>query len=589
MKMKFQCLINSLISKNILVVLFWILLTAININKAYHIDDTFHLEAAESIKQHPLKPMSGSINWRNSPTPMFEYNQPPLFFYIIAFAQIILGDSEISMHLLLSIFTFLSLYFFNKLSEFLHVKQKKTLLTIFAFCPAFIINQNLMTDVPILALSLGIIYYLLKGQEEGTFKNYIISATLLCAGLLIKYSLLPVLLVVFISILLSGDYKKIVVLFIPLTGLVLWSIWNIIEFDSIHILGRSKPEFNINKLYSFMKKLYSFMGILGSMATFSFVFFYSLYQKKITQYLIILGFFVFILSAFLVYYSFINETNFTRYINYFFTCNGLLLMLLIVRNVIKSLFIEKQDYFKSNNFTFALFILGISAFIILFSPFNATRHVLLIIPFILLFGHKLFETSHGTINNLVLCATISLGILLGISDWVYADFYRKSAKEIVIADKTVWSLGHWGWQWYSRKNGMIIYSKDNEVNVRNGDIIVYPKDVSKQKISPYIDLETINYISQESNFFTFFSGKNYASMYISSVYKPAWTLSNSPIDTIVVSKVKKEIGVSDIIDRINSDDKLLNSVRNKAINRGVSLDSMLILDAEWIISQKRNE
>ena len=58
----------------------WLILTGININKAFTIDDTYHLEAANLIAQNPLKPMSGFINWGDSPTQLFYGNQPPLFF-----------------------------------------------------------------------------------------------------------------------------------------------------------------------------------------------------------------------------------------------------------------------------------------------------------------------------------------------------------------------------------------------------------------------------------------------------------------------------------------------------------------------------
>jgi hypothetical protein len=90
----------------------WLIATLFNINKAYHIDDTFHLEAAESIKANPTHPLSGLINWDDSPQPMYKHNQPPLLFYIISLHSIIFGNSELAMHLLLSIFSFLSLFYY---------------------------------------------------------------------------------------------------------------------------------------------------------------------------------------------------------------------------------------------------------------------------------------------------------------------------------------------------------------------------------------------------------------------------------------------------------------------------------------------
>lgn len=560
----------------------WIILTAININKAYHIDDTFHLEAAECIAQHPLKPMSGLINWGNSPEPMYEHNQPPLFFYLICIIQQFFGNSEIALHLLLSIFTFLALFYFYKITKFLDVKSPLIILTIFAFCPAFVVNQNLMTDIPILALTLGIMYYLFKGQKWGSLKFYLVSTILLSAGLLIKYSLLPLFFVVLITILATKRYKKAIVLIVPLITLLLWSLWNFLEFGSLHILTRPKSGFEINKIAAFG-------GTLGAISTFTVVFIYNLIPKKVTRFLIILVFVMFLFFVPFVYLNIIEESSFNNFLNYIFIFNGFILMFLVINLIIRSFIEKKYDYLKTPLFTIATYIIGFSAFIVLFAPFNATRHFILLIPFILLFGHKQFETTRGIINKFVIIVSIVLGILLGISDWIYADFYRKNIHNIKITDNRVWSIGHWGWQWYSKKAGMLIYSKVNELKVRNGDVIVFPKDISQQQLSKDIQIDTIRFITQSPTFFTFFSGKNFASMYNSFIDKPAWSLSNVPIDTIFICEVKKEIGIEDVIMQIKLDESWLKSIQNKAIERNITIDSMLIIDAKWVIDQKRKD
>lgn len=558
----------------------WIVLTGININKAFHVDDTFHLEAAQCISQHPLKPMSGSINWGNSPTPMYEHNQPPLFFYLISISQRFFGDSEISLHLILSIFTFIALFYFYKLTRFLNSKSSLAILTIFAFCPAFIVNQNLMTDVPILALSIWTIYCLLQGQNKDSLKYYLFSAIIVSVGLLMKYSLLPLLLVILITILTTKKYKKSLVLFIPLITLLIWSLWNFIEFGSVHLISRPKSGFNVENVLAFV-------GTLGAVSIFTVVYIYNLIPKKQTRLLIVFVFVLFSILVPIVYLNLIEEAKFNYLLNYVFISNGIVLLVLIGYQIIKSFKKEGYEYLKTPFFPIAIYIIGVSAFIALFAPFNATRHILLLIPFILLFGQEQFEKTRGVINNIVIIASIILGVLLGISDWLYADFYRKHCKNISIANHKVWSLGHWGWQWYSRNARMLIYSEENELNVRNGDIVVFPKDVSKQSLSKDIHIDTVHFITEPPTFLTFFSGKNFASMYNSFLDKPAWSLSNSPIDTIFICKVKKEIGVEEMVNRIKLDEKWFNDVRIKAINRNITIDSMLILDANWIIDQKR--
>lgn len=571
---------KTLISNPLVYIFFlWLILTAININKAYHIDDTFHLEAAEHIGEHPLRPMSGYINWDHVPTPMYEHNQPPLFFYLIAFYQKIFGNNEIPMHFLLSIFTFLSLWYFYQLILFLKVKQTLTLLTIFGFCPAFIVNQNLMTDVPILCISLATIYYLLKGQQTESIRDYIYSALLLTAGLLIKYSLLPLFFVILLTLLASKSYKKTIVLIIPILGLTLWSIWNKLEFGAMHMISRPRSEFN-------SEDIITFISTLGAMSVFSVVFIYNSIPKKMTRYGIILSFVIFIALIPMVYFDLLDESIFNKYLNFGFIANGSILIVLILIQFTKNIVKERVQFLKSPFLPLTLYVLGVSSFIVLFAPFNATRHVLLVIPFILLIGHKQFEMTVGSINQLVMFASISLGLLLGISDWVYADFYRKNAENIKVEGK-IYSLGHWGWQWYTRKAGMTIYSKEDELNLRNGDLIVFPKDISKQDLNTGIQLDTIRCITEPSTILTFFSGKNFASLYNSYREKPSWTLSKAPIDTIFICKVKNEINIDELIQQIKKDETWLNHIKAKAIERNIPLDSMLILDAIWAIEQKR--
>ena len=252
--------------KTTILLIIWALLTAINVNKAYHIDDTFHLKAARELREHPLKPMSGLVNWENSPTAMHQHNQPPLFFYLIAATGSVFGESEIVMHLLLSIFTFLVLYFFSKLMEILKVKHRKLLLIVFGLSPALIINQNLMVDVPLLAMILGFSYFTLKAKHSRSYKDYLFAAVFMSLGLLIKYTILPLFIPFILAILINQDYKKLSVLLIPIGTLILWSLWNLHEFDAIHILNRSASTIHINKLYAFM-------GTLGAVSTFIITFF----------------------------------------------------------------------------------------------------------------------------------------------------------------------------------------------------------------------------------------------------------------------------------------------------------------------------
>jgi 4-amino-4-deoxy-L-arabinose transferase-like glycosyltransferase len=85
--------------------LVWLLLltTAVLVpfaGKAFFIDDTLFLRAAQQIQYHPLDFYGFSLNWFGYTTPMtVAFDNPPLTSYYIAFAAWLLGWNEWALHL----------------------------------------------------------------------------------------------------------------------------------------------------------------------------------------------------------------------------------------------------------------------------------------------------------------------------------------------------------------------------------------------------------------------------------------------------------------------------------------------------------
>src|SRR5689334_15092628 len=69
-------------------------------NKAFHIDDTLFLRAAQQIQKHPLDFYGFNLNWFGNTTPMTEaFDNPPLTCYYLALAACIVGWGEPALHL----------------------------------------------------------------------------------------------------------------------------------------------------------------------------------------------------------------------------------------------------------------------------------------------------------------------------------------------------------------------------------------------------------------------------------------------------------------------------------------------------------
>jgi len=523
--------LNGLLnSKYFLVVVFWIILTLFNINKAFHIDDAFHLEAAQSISQNPAAPMSGYINWYDNPEPMYTYNQPPLFFFMIAGVSSVFDFGEVPLHLLLSVFTFIALFYFQKTTEILSLKNRNTLLALFAFYPALLFNQNLMVDVPVLSMAIVMLYYLLKARQTDRTGYYFMAAFFLGIGLLIKYSILPLLVVLVIDIIISKKYKRFLALLIPVGMLALWSYWNYKEFGSSHLFSRPPGIIHITMLWKFM-------AAIGATGTFLISMVYGALPFKLVKRAIYFVLGIFLLSAVVFYLGMIPEDLYSDTINLVFIIIGSFFFLIMFYLLYQNLSEGFNEFIKSDMFVVFLFVASLGLFIILFAPFIATRHIMLIIPFVLLFGSRLIDKATNGVNQLAILVSVVLTLLLGVSDWVYADYYRgMAASKDFPSGKKVWTAGHWGWQWYTKQRGMTQYST-NDTTIRVGDYLIYPANVSRQEFNKGLELEIISKKWKEATMLTFFSGYNFASLYNSSLEVPPWTLSNNPIDTICICKV----------------------------------------------------
>ena len=518
----------------LLVLLLWAIATLFNVNKAFHVDDTFHLEAAQWIQENPLRPMSGFINWENDPQPMHFFNQPPLYFYFIALGSSILGFGEVPLHLFHSLFVLLAIVFFYLLLVELNLNRRMLLLALFVLNPAFLINQNLMTDVPLLAFELAFLLFLVRYIRTSSVLYLLISGLALGMGLLVKYSLLPLLLVLPLSIILKKDFQKLGFALIPVAILGLWSVWNLNEFGAIHIFGRPANKMLLQKI---VDSVFVFIMSVGAIVPFVWAWIAKVFSTRTVKLIstLLIGFALG--AALFNVLSVFPENKIANALCYLFFVVGALVLGIWVYAEIKAF---KTLPVRTSSFNirlvFVLSVLGLSGFMILFAPFMATRHILLILPLLLLLGVQFFESNPWGVK-LSLLSTVVLGVLLAISDWHYADYYRKMARQVEIPAHTkAWSLGHWGWQRYASQRGMETYSTSFS-EPKAGDWIVFPQNYSKQILNPNV-VTTLKYkLWEEPTVWTFVSGNDFASMYNSFFKKPPWTFSVQPIDTIFVHEV----------------------------------------------------
>lgn len=167
--------------------------------KAFHIDDPLFLWVARQIGTHPFDPYGFQANWYGAPRPMSETMwNPPLNGYFIALATLLLGWSEIALHLAFLVpatAVVLGTYFLAR-----ELCAKPTLAALAALLtPVFLVSSStVMCDTLMLAFWVWAAALWVRGMETER-KSLLLAATLLVsAAVLTKYnavSLIPLLLV----------------------------------------------------------------------------------------------------------------------------------------------------------------------------------------------------------------------------------------------------------------------------------------------------------------------------------------------------------------------------------------------------------
>lgn len=508
-----------------LLIILWMIATLFNLNKGFHIDDTFHLEAADWISKHPFRPMSGLVNWYHRPEEIYHFNQPVLFFYLLAGAKQLLGNGEITLHLFQSIFSGIAIWNFYKISKGIGVKYYMLATYVFVMAPFFLVNQNLMVDIPLIGLMLLFFRLVLFAEND---RDYLMASLVLSACLLIKYSSLPlIILFPFVLIRRKVRYGSLYAL-IPFIALVFWSLWNYWEFGGIHLLGRKVPEVPFSE---YVNRFIAILLCLGCAVPFGVFFVFRTKNKLFTAFAIVSLVFWLILP--IVFYFI--EVDSQPLLWYVFLVNGLIALGLF-------LFIAIRRMKDEVNLILLLWFIGTFGFILFLSPFMATRHVLLFLPPVLL----LILRSQMTVK-LIYCWGIAgviglYGLSLAASDWSYADNMRRIPAEIIAKhgnDSNYWTIGHWGWQWYSTKEGMKSLTLDTPLcEIEKGDIVVIPENIASQCFSDKIELQGIDRIEVHHSLFTFFHVADNAGLYFSTHEKLPWYFSKGLRFRVAIFEVK---------------------------------------------------
>ena len=446
----------------VVLVLLWLIVTAYNYAKAYHIDDTAYLEIAKWIAGHPFHPMSGILNWSGIDEPIYKTNQPHLFLYLMALWSMLFGFGEHAQHLLQAIAAMMCIVLFYRLARFFAGETAVWLTAVMILGPAFIISQNIMVDIPLLAAWHGFFNLLICGvRDENQTRRYF-GASLACsAALLIKYTSLALLPILCLSLLMERRRKQYWTALVPLGALAGWSLFNYADYGAIHLLTRPIAGKSAMEPFRLFGAVILAVGGVIPIGLIDFVESDARLMRRrgiiySTVILCLIGLVAATTAGWL-------SAGWSRLLLWAaFLINGTLNLACILpaarELVSRKIWKGKLTPDTAPVLYLVLWAGGTTLFYVLLSPLIAVRHVLLILPPLwLIAGYRHGKSLRGASMAFGLTMTVLLSAGLGISDWRFAEFERNEAPALMRwlpKTGTVWASGHWGWQWYTGLAGM---------------------------------------------------------------------------------------------------------------------------------------
>jgi len=508
------------------------------LGKPFQADDIFYIETAKAIVQDPFRPFSFMINWGDVPASGFGVLNPPLFSYFLAPVWAKWGGSEVPLHLVALLFAFSAVLSFYFLCRELDIRPLIPTL-VFLSVPFLAVGTNLMLDTPVLGLAIPAVLFFVAGVNREKLWPLIVSGVLLSAAVLTKYSTLALFVPLFLYPLLSKKPAHILPFVIGFTVFLLWNIYCMYVYGKPHFMNSNfVGQYNI---YVFFFNPFVIMMIIGMTLPYAVL----VIQRGFALNLSFLcgietGFFSFML---------LNK-SIESLMNSILTGAGVFLGLYLLLYVSSQIKLKKvRGYFAIlNDHVFIFMTLWIVMIIIMelfFTPNITFRNVIFMYPalIILMFKYSGFSKIKAKKMYIAIGCMLMIHIALAYADLQYAQTYKNAAESLrqKYNDRTVWYLGHYGWQYYANAAGFHQWSKLNRVG--KGDIVIIPQNVFKQRLTNELkdQLRKIESLTYELSWLPIRShgSLSHGGFYTSAITYPTYALSFKPLEVIDIYEVVK--------------------------------------------------
>jgi hypothetical protein len=339
-----------------------------------------------------------------------------------------------------------------------------------------------MTDVPLVGTWLWCLNVLLAGGDE-PHPVYWPAGVAIAVACLTKYTSLALIPLVIVALVYRRQYRSLWIVMIPIGALAGWCTWNYVEFGGFHVFTRPNT-FHFSSVGPHLLEWMAGLGVAAPLGLVLLARRFGGWRSALVRLLpIIVGAAVFLSTRAVAPDQLQLAWLWAVSIGVSTT-----ILLSIGEGVLADWRRPDNPAARDQTLILVLWLLAAAAAVVVFAPFMAMRHILLAVPPVLLLCGKAADTlfDRRWVRVAAVGLTAGLGFSLALSDYTYANVYRKYAVQAARASgpaSTVWAVGHWGWQWYARKAGLHIYDQ-RTTTLHVGDYVVVPLTASGQELRP---------------------------------------------------------------------------------------------------------
>jgi len=455
------------------------------IGKAYHIDDPMYIWVAKHIHLSPLDPYGFTVNWYGLEEPLWSVmKNPPLVSYYLAVAALVLGWSEIAMHLALmipAVAVILGVYYVAR-----RLCRQPVHAAVACLCtPVFIVSgTTVMSDILMLAFWTWSVGLWLRGLDDSRPGLLASSSLLMALAALTKYygmALIPLLLVY--SLVRKRSLGRWAFYFlIPIAMLAAYQEYTRLLYGSGLLTEAARfPGMSVSEHYTDFIRMLTGLAFLGGCTAAALFYAPFVWPRKT---LLIGGLLLLVTAVIFSASGAIGDFPLRDSDGIRFSVAFQFSLFLIAG--IGILALAATDVREHRDAASVLILLWIGGTVVFASLVNWTvngRAILPMVPAVAVLIMRRIESrakqpSPARLHpSWALIPAAALALLVGYADFTSADSGRAAVAEIEKRHgrqmSSVWFQGHWGFQYYMELLGARPVDPKRTRHA-TGDLVVIP-------------------------------------------------------------------------------------------------------------------